>query len=365
MYYIDITRTVNRGIGSIPTGIDRVELEYIKYFQRRSSVNFIFVDSGILWRLDNKWLNEKISGNDIALKSEFLENSYSINESIDGMYVNVSHHGVSLDNPILYYKGRRKYIYFLHDLIPIQNPESVRAGDYEIHHQRLLIMTSLAEMIICNSEYTKSCLVDWCLKNRIAIPQTIVAKLASSIPSDLSQYKFHEFSLKYYLYVSTLEPRKNHITLIHAWRRLVENHGIRSKLVFVGKRGWNNEDLFRYLDQNKVIKSYVKELSNVSDSFLKLLIENAHAVLFPSLNEGWGLPVTEAEQYGKKIICSKIPALIEASSGNAVFLDPLCVNEWVNEIIRTDDMPTERNISSQSWDWDSHFKLVNEIFEKF
>lgn len=363
MIWFDISRTISRGFNTIPTGIDRLEYEYIKKFvQSKIPCNFIYIDGATIYVVNHNFLSGATEKNTIVTKSEFEKNSEAYDSDVYGTYLNVSHHNVSLSNPIYLKNGKREYIYFLHDLIPIQNPEYVRAGDYELHTKRLVVMTSFAKAIICNSHYTKNSLINWCNDNKRSVPKTIVAELATSLPRIQIQSVNINIRKKYFLYVSTLEPRKNHITLIHAWRRLINEVNDVPLLVFVGKRGWNNEDLFRYLDHNKDIKHHVRELGTVSDRFLNELITGAHAILFPSLNEGWGLPVTEAAELGKKVICSNIPALVESSGGEAEYLDPLSVEQWVNAIKNSFFKEPENFKPKINYMWKDHFDKVMDIF---
>lgn len=365
MLWFDISRSISRGLNTIPTGIDRLEFEYIKYLIRENiPCNFIYIDSSDIYIIDRDLIARAAENNVIVTRKEFEKNSLVCNSDVNGIYLNVSHHNVSLNNPIYFRNGKREYIYFLHDLIPIQNPEYVREGDCELHSKRLIVMTSFAKVIICNSCYTEDSLVNWCNDNNTKIPQTVVAELATSI----SNARFRKINInigrKYFLYVSTLEPRKNHITLLHAWRRLINEINDVPLLVFVGKRGWNNEDLFRYLDQNATIKEHVREMGTVSDEFLNELISGAHAILFPSLNEGWGLPITEAAELGKQIICSNIPALVESSGGDAEYLDPLSVEQWVGAIKSSISKEPVHFKPKAKFNWVDHFQKVRHFLIK-
>ena len=366
MFLLDVSRTFARGKGARPTGIDRVEHAYIKHFAENYTCNFCIVRNGSLFSITKdfilEFIDQQIDGA-ASTAPELQEIS-----DVDGcVFLNVSHHGVNEDHPVISLPGKRQYIFFLHDLIPIQNPEHVRPGDDIQHEKRLLIMSGLAKLIICNSNYTMNSLKEWAQKCEIDLPRLVVCPLAAS---GNMLYKPSAINLAhnrpYFIYVSTIEPRKNHITLLHTWRRLIDLHGDRTPdLVLVGKRGWNNEDTFRYIDQNSKIRKRVRELGSVSDETLWYLIANARALLFPSVNEGWGLPVSEAQLFNKTLVCSDIPALREASAGEAIFLDPFSVQQWVETVSRLTQEPEPfvDNISKNKtrWTWKDHFSIIDKV----
>src|ERR1700710_674754 len=93
----------------------------------------------------------------------------------------------------------------------------------------------------------------------------------------------------YFLCVGTIEPRKNHLLLLHLWRRMVALHGNRApRLLIVGKRGWENENVLDLLDRCPALRGHVIELGTVPDSKLTALLRGAQALLMPSFAEGFG-----------------------------------------------------------------------------
>lgn len=362
MYVLDVTRTIERGINAHPTGIDRVERAYIDYFKLRGDVIFCYVKNNMLWRLSSTDLDVFLAGGACPLESDQSELSKDLVEEF--VFVNVSHHGVNESHPVLYIGGKRSYVFFLHDLIPIQNPEYVRPGDAETHEKRIILMAALASLIICNSYYTKSSLECWARDRGVSLPKLAVAQLATDIHKlehvrpDLVVFDNTD---PFFLYISTIEPRKNHVTLLHAWIRIKKVLGPKTpKLVLVGKRGWNNEDTFRFLDTNVALKSCVSELGSVSDAMLRRLLHRCAAVLFPSINEGWGIPITEARHFRKKIICSDIPAFREAAGETAIFVDPLSVKDWVEEVLEIlSDTKQIKMSEPPKFTWVDHFKIID------
>ena len=130
-------------------------------------------------------------------------------------------------------------------------------------------------------------------------------------PSDETIKSFGLKSYKYFLYIGTLQPRKNIPTLIQAFALYHKTHPD-IKLVIVGRKGWMYDSIFEEvkrlnIEDSVVFTGYVKSL--------KMFYTNAIAYILPSLYEGFGLPVIEAMHYECPVIVSDTPALMEVSDG--------------------------------------------------
>jgi glycosyltransferase involved in cell wall biosynthesis len=137
------------------------------------------------------------------------------------------------------------------------------------------------------------------------------------------------------LCVSTIEARKNHGVLYNAWDRLGERHGEDvPTLVIVGMIGWGVADLMFRMRTNPRVKDRILVLDNLADGELAWLYRRCLFTVFPSLYEGWGLPVVESLALGTPCICSTAPAVTEAAQGMALALDPHDTPEWVGAIER-------------------------------
>ena len=140
---------------------------------------------------------------------------------------------------------------------------------------------------------------------------------------------------RYLLSVSTIERRKNHETLCRAYARLVD-WGVRDlpRLVLVGGIGVAGQALIDEIAADRRISERVVVLSDVSDAGLAALYEGCLFTLYPSLYEGWGLPVSESLASGKFCLASNQAALREAGEEFVDYLDPWDVEEWANRILR-------------------------------
>src|SRR5436309_2978471 len=135
----------------------------------------------------------------------------------------------------------------------------------------------------------------------------------------------------YLLYLGTLEPRKNITTLIEAYAQLRKTYAIHEKLVLAGGKGWLYDAIFKRVEQLG-LSSEVLFAGFVADSELALWYSAASAFVFPSLYEGFGIPVAEALACGVPVITSNVSSLPEAGSGIALCIDPQSVEALVAAI---------------------------------
>src|SRR5438067_505392 len=128
----------------------------------------------------------------------------------------------------------------------------------------------------------------------------------------------------------TIEPRKNHWMILQVWRRLVELHGAAApRLVIVGQRGWECENVLDLLERCESLRGFVLEKPVCSDSELVTYLRHAQALLFPSFVEGYGLPLAEALSLGVPAIASDLPVFREIAADIPEYLDPLDALGWL------------------------------------
>ncbi len=136
---------------------------------------------------------------------------------------------------------------------------------------------------------------------------------------------------RYALFVSTIEPRKQHRLLFSVWKRLLTEgvpQASRFKMVFVGRRGWLVDDLLAEIDAHPSAGDSLLLFLNAPDETLAELYTQCAFCLFPSLYEGYGLPIIEAFGYGKAVLASTGGAVPEVVGGLSPCLDPHDENSW-------------------------------------
>lgn len=128
----------------------------------------------------------------------------------------------------------------------------------------------------------------------------------------------------YALAVSTIEARKNHLLLFRVWRRMLEGMPPEQvpTLVFAGRVGWLVSDLMQQLSNCAFLDGKVVIVNDPTDEELVALYRGCRFTLFPSLYEGWGLPVTESLSFGKVCVASNRTSVPEAGGTFCLYLDP-------------------------------------------
>ncbi|WP_408873897.1 glycosyltransferase family 4 protein [Gluconobacter roseus] len=133
----------------------------------------------------------------------------------------------------------------------------------------------------------------------------------------------------YVLFVSTIEARKNHLLAFRIWRRLVADlpRDQVPTLVFAGRVGWLVSDLMQQLENTEWLRGKIRLLQNPTDDELAHLYDGCMFTLFPSLYEGWGLPVTESLVNGRPCIASNSTSIPEAGGPLTRYFDPENLDE--------------------------------------
>ena len=139
----------------------------------------------------------------------------------------------------------------------------------------------------------------------------------------------------YALIVCTIEARKNHLLLFRIWRRMLEEMPRERvpTLVFAGRIGWLVSDLMQQLRNAGFLDGKIMLVEDPTDDELERLYAGCRFTLFPSLYEGWGLPVTESLSFGKPCIISRATSLPEAGGHLARYFDPENTSE-AYEVVR-------------------------------
>lgn len=335
-FLVDVTRLIwRRWRGRHPTGIDRVTLAYLDEFGNDAQA--VVQHRGIRRILDRRTssgLFRSLAEPGTKFRPRLIWSAVRSagRRSCDGggrLYLNVGHTG--LNDP-----GFRRWvrdvdvrpIYLIHDLIPITHPEYCRSGEREKHVDRIETVLRTASGIITNSEATLRGLEAFGKSESLPSPPAIAALLgckefvsfAEQVSSDTPPT---------FLILGTIEPRKNHLMLLQVWTRITEQFGARApRLLIIGHRGWECEQTFDLLDRSEALRGTVVEISHCSDEMLATYLASARALLFPSLVEGYGLPIVEALGAGIPVIASDLPVFREIAGNIPEYLDALDGPAW-------------------------------------
>jgi glycosyltransferase involved in cell wall biosynthesis len=226
-----------------------------------------------------------------------------------------------------------------YDLIPLKFPQFYRARDVEVFTQFFRAAIEFTDRFICISKQTAVDLAEFAhslgrtdldIRSERLGADAAMSTQAASVPPGLA-------AGRYVLFVSTIEPRKNHALLLRVWKRLAAGeHGGTAgfKLVFAGQRGWMTDDVQLSMREDPLFVRDVVHIADTSDTLLGALYAHAAFCVYPSLYEGFGLPVIEALAHGKPVIASSGGSLREAAAGLAPCHDPLDDDAWVEAMGR-------------------------------
>jgi glycosyltransferase involved in cell wall biosynthesis len=376
---IDVTRLLGRSMqGRLPTGIDRVGLAYIEHFRQRSRAL-------VRWRGQGLELSDTVSDCLFARLlcpqercgpgTRRLVTRGTIaslgRPAVSGrLLINTGHSGLEGTSYAKILRQRQaRLVFLLHDLVPISHPEYCRKGEGVRHRVRLDNMLALAAGIITNSEATLAELHRHTQGSARPLPPTAAAPLAPGLPVITPGPR--PLGTPYFVILGTIEPRKNHWLLLHIWRHIVADLGEAApRLVIIGQRGWECENVDDMLERCEPLRGMVFEHPRCSDAELITYLHHAQALLFPSFAEGYGMPLIEALSLGVPVLASDLPVFEEIAGGVPEYIDPLDGRRW-REVIEAytpaDSAPRAAQLARLKGfrvpDWATHFAKVDALLE--
>lgn len=231
-----------------------------------------------------------------------------------------------------------KIITCCYDLIPVLFPQYC-VGDVADKFKDYFIKLSWgSEAVLCISEKTKSDYLRLCEDLAIPEKKTKVIPLGDNVPKNVGQVSDEVANIidePFILFVSTIERRKNHEVLYRAYHLLSEAgyKDILPKLIFVGMPGWGVGDLLKDIELDPLTKNLIIQLNHVSDADLSTLYKKSLFCVYPSLYEGWGLPVGEALAQGKVVIASDQGSLPEVGGDLVKYVSPWDAYAWADTLL--------------------------------
>jgi len=245
---------------------------------------------------------------------------------------------------------RPRLIYTLYDLGFIDHPEWTteenRLGCFEGVYRSSLY----ADFIVCISEFSRKKYLEYFPhfpeeRTGVVYPTSRFEKATDQGAQLVALEGVRNKG--FWLCVSTIEPRKNQIMLLDAYKRYLEGSESKLPLVFAGGKGWLMDDFIikireRGLEQKVILTGYL------SDEELIWLYQNCFGNLYPALYEGFGLPVLEGMQFGAPTACSNTTSLPEVAGEAGAQLDPIEEGLWTEFMLRLEKLPDYRQKLSRS-----------------
>lgn len=226
-----------------------------------------------------------------------------------------------------------RVVHGVYDLIPLVRPEYFEADMCRIFRRHMTDVADHAADFMCISRHTQADLQAFLADIGRQIPSTVVP-LAHEFsgyprnargcrPTDRRLLPWGGPGRRFLLCVGTLEVRKNGLALLEAWLRLRDELGAETPhLVCCGRRGWKVEPFFARLASEPWLRERVHLLCGADDADIAYLHEKSLGSVYPSLYEGWGLPVGEAAWFGRTCITSRESSLPEVCGRLSEYVDP-------------------------------------------
>ena len=237
-------------------------------------------------------------------------------------------------------RGRFHFVSLIYDLIPLITPQYMPDRPW-VDSYLPATDTQLREssVMLTISEHSKRDILNYAREQFLPVGPVEVFTLGSDITppdQDAPHHPSAQQSRPYVLTVGTIESRKNHYGMYQAWRKLVKTIGPDKvpDLVFAGKPGPHSDDLLYMVRRDPLIKNKIIVKSFVDDRELDWLYKNCLFTLYPSLYEGWGLPVEESFIYGKVCITTNVSSLPEVGGEFAEYVEAEDVDGIVQAVIK-------------------------------
>lgn len=223
--------------------------------------------------------------------------------------------------------GFQKTVVTIHDLVFLKYPEHRGEKLSRYYLKRTKIAVEKASHIIAVSEATKKDLI-----SLLQVPGEKITVIHEGVEDSfcpnidvrtiaLHTNKYVGPKTKYILSVGTLEPRKNLSIIVKAFSLLPLSLQNQYKIVFVGGKGWNNQELQQTIQDYNLAKKVIFT-GFVTDRDLPYFFNRAAVFVYPSLYEGFGLPVLEAMSSGAPVITSNVSSLPEVAGRAGILIDP-------------------------------------------
>lgn len=254
------------------------------------------------------------------------------------------------------------------DMTYLRYPETMDKRNLSRISKDILYSAERSDRIITISEFSKSE-----IHHLLGVPLEKISVIYSA--ASLSEKKAdwqdlqrrYSITKPYLLYVGNMEPRKNLVRLLRAYRLIKKESGIPHQLVLAGGGGWRNEKLFQELSDLEKTGDVIRT-GYVTPEEKNTLYTYASAFVFPSVYEGFGMPPLEAMSLGCPVVCANTASLPEVVGNAAELVDPMEIDSIAEGILRViADEPYRTKLvqrgyaQAKKFNWDDSAKKLTQI----
>jgi glycosyltransferase involved in cell wall biosynthesis len=262
----------------------------------------------------------------------------------------------------------------IHDLSLLLYPETHEERRVRRARRRLPVMVRLADMIVVPTESVKK---EVCQHLPVRPDKVVVTHEAPRrcfqpmAPEDATE-TLQRLGVKgdFILYVGTIEPRKNLITLIRAFQEILSTTQLLPQLVIAGNKGWLTDELFAYIERAQ-LGDRLLLTGYLGDHDLQALFSTCATMVYPALYEGAGLPPLEAMACGAPVITTETAAISEMVGNGARLVaakDHRAMAQQIVEVIS--DKPARRSLISAGlkraaeFTWEQTARMTLDVYRE-
>lgn len=255
----------------------------------------------------------------------------------------------------------------IHDVSQERHPEWFSPNFVRFYHFMYPRVAKKSHAVITVSEFSKQEITETLgiPKDKIHVINCSAGHYNESTKPDNEISRLNESTDKYILTVSSMDPRKNFIRLVEAFK-CIDDKSIKLYIIGMKSKAFNTPDLQKLVDKNVVLPGYIE------DDVLVEKYRNALFFVYPSLYEGFGIPPLEAMTYGCPVLNSDIPALRETSGDAALYADPLDVaditskmNLLIQDVELRNSLRTKGSDQVKKYSWDKSARKVLDLVNQY
>ncbi len=222
----------------------------------------------------------------------------------------------------------------MNDILPIYQPQLFSDELPGLFTPYVTKALCNADIVTVISEATRRDIVTFCEEYDIALPRIEVVRLGDNPQTDITAKRPAAFRSNeaFVLAVGTFEVRKNYLLLYQAVKLAQIEEKELPTIVIAGRKGWLTEDVRHMISLDPHAKEKIIWLNDVSDGELKWLFQNCMFTVFPSIAEGWGLPIVESLQNGKFCLSSGTSSMLEIGDGLVDYFLPYDARECLAKL---------------------------------
>lgn len=263
----------------------------------------------------------------------------------------------------------------VHDVAYLRYPEHLQPRIRDFYDTWMPRYLAYTDHIITVSEFSKSEIISGynIPADKISVVYNGITDTYKPITEDQKTITRDRYAQgrPYFVYLGAIHPRKNILTLVKAFEQFKSSQTSDHQLVLAGRASWHTEDVFKAIADSQW-KDGIHLPGYIPTADATSLVGGAEAMIYPSLYEGFGLPLVEAMACGVPVICSNVSSLPEVAGNAALLFEPNDVGELAHQMkrIAEDESLRKELISlgherSKYFSWDKAAEQVYEILGKF